>query len=88
MVARFTKNGTFTVLCFKITGAIGKYSLNLPLFIWRGFLFLPLIKIAFRFVETVGAMAAAVFAAIAAAQQILFCKYYIALFGFVIVARL
>lgn len=33
-------------------------------------------------------MAAAVFAAIATAQQILFCKYYIALIGFVIVAGL
>ncbi len=33
-------------------------------------------------------MTAAVFAAIAPAQQILFCKYYIAIVGFVIVAGL
>lgn len=43
---------------------------------------------AFGFVEPIRAMAAAILATIAAAQQILFCKYYIALVGFVIVARL
>lgn len=51
------------------------------------FLFLPLIKIALGFVKTIRAMAATVFTAIAAAQQILLCKYYIAFVGFVIVAR-